>query len=169
MVQNFDDNNSNKFDQPSLLKPSGLISDAKSQQLFSINTLIDVYEQMNRQASFISEKIFDHLITVNDFDLYRGKIPYLKKDSSSDEFNNFIRILNDLFPLSFHDGIKVIKRETIEYLNKKTFVLAMCYDGGASLDILCQIVNEENSERIPSQSLSKIKSIEQINKNNNII
>ena len=63
--------------------------------------------------------------------------------------------------------MKVIKRETIEYLSKKTFALAMCYDGGVSLDILCQIVNEENSARIPSQSLSKIKSIEQITKNKN--
>jgi hypothetical protein len=162
MVQNSNDIISKKNDQP-----SELISEAKSQQLFDINSLIGVSEKMNKEASYISEKIFDHLITVSDVDLYRGKIPYLKKNSSNVGINNFIRILNDLFPLSSRDGIKVIKRETIEYLNKKTFVLAMCYDGGESLDILCQIVNEENSARIPSQSLSKIKSIEQINKNYN--
>jgi hypothetical protein len=162
MVQNSNDIISKKNDQP-----SELISDAKSQQLFDINSLIRVSEKMNKEASYISEKIFDHLITVSDVDLYRGKIPYIKKNSSNVGINNFIRILNDLFPLSSRDGIKVIKRETIEYLNKKTFALAMCYDGGESLDILCQIVNEENSARIPSQSLSKIKSIEQINKNYN--
>jgi len=162
MVQNSNDIISKKNDQP-----SELISEAKSQQLFDINSLIGVSEKMNKEASYISEKIFDHLITVSDVDLYRGKIPYLKKNSSNVGINNFIRILNDLFPLSSRDGIKVIKRETIEYLNKKTFALAMCYDGGESLDILCQIVNEENSARIPSQSLSKIKSIEQINKNYN--
>jgi hypothetical protein len=162
MVKKFNDNIFNRIDQP-----SGLISDAKFLPLLTINTLINVYEQINKQTSYISEKIFDYLITVSDVDLFLGKIPYIKDNLADAEINSFIRILNDLFPLSCRDGMKVIKRDTIEYLSKKTFALAMCYDGGVSLDILCQIVNEENSARIPSQSLSKIKSIEQITKNKN--
>jgi len=164
MSENFDNKISNKIDQP-----SGLISDPKSQQLFNINTLIDIYEQMNKQAFNISEKIFDHLINVSDADLYLGKIPYVDRNISNAGINIYLRILNDLFPLSCRNGIKIIKRETIEYLSKRTFALGMCSDGGASLDILCQIVNEENSVRLPSQSINSIKSYKKINTNNNFI
>jgi len=41
-------------------------------------------------------------------------------------------------------------------LDKKTFTICMCLDGGISLDILCDIVNTENQARTPNTSPVKI-------------
>jgi hypothetical protein len=108
---------------------------------------------------------FDHdpvVGPVSDEDLMSGKIPKIITPENSDQLNGFLHILNNLFPLSHKDGLKIIKRDTVEYLNKKTYAWAMCFDGGESLDILCEIVNEENVARIPSKSPEAIKSSIQI-------
>ncbi len=145
--------------------PSAFLNNPKSAQLCSLNSLRNLYDKINQNTFNLAEKLFDHLINVNDADLFHGKIPYLDEEKNSNNINGFIRILNDLFPLSQINGAKIIKRETIEYLNKKSFVLAMCFDGGESLDILCEVVNEENTQRIPSRSPQMVNSLKQINTN----
>jgi hypothetical protein len=142
--------------------PSTYLSNPHTHQLASLNSLIEVFEKINNNTSNLAEIIFDHLIKVSDEDLMSGKIPKINTTEDSDQLNGFLHILNNLFPLSRKDGLKIIKRETVEYLNKKTYAWAMCFDGGESLDILCEIVNEENVARIPSKSPEAIKSSVQI-------
>ena len=142
--------------------PSAYLSNPHTHQLASLNSLIEVFEKINNNTSNLAEIIFDHLIKVSDEDLMNGKIPKIINPENSDQLNGFLHILNNLFPMSHKDGLKIIKRETVEYLNKKTYAWAMCFDGGESLDILCEIVNEENLARIPSKSPEAIKSSIQI-------
>jgi hypothetical protein len=142
--------------------PSTYLSNPHTHQLASLNSLIEVFEKINNNTSNLAEIIFDHLIKVSDEDLMSGKIPKIITPKNSDQLNGFLHILNNLFPLSHKDGLKIIKRDTVEYLNKKTYAWAMCFDGGESLDILCEIVNEENVARIPSKSPEAIKSSIQI-------
>ena len=142
--------------------PSTYLSNPHTHQLASLNSLIEVFEKINNNTSNLAEIIFDHLIKVSDEDLMSGKIPKIITPENSDQLNGFLHILNNLFPLSHKDGLKIIKRDTVEYLNKKTYAWAMCFDGGESLDILCEIVNEENVARIPSKSPEAIKSSIQI-------
>ena len=142
--------------------PSVYLSNPHTHQLASLNSLIEVFEKINNNTSNLAEIIFDHLIKVSDEDLMNGKIPKIINAENSDQLNGFLHILNNLFPMSHKDGLKIIKRETVEYLNKKTYAWAMCFDGGESLDILCEIVNEENVARIPSKSPEAIKSSIQI-------
>jgi len=142
--------------------PSTYLSNSHTHQLASLNSLIEVFEKINNNTSNLAEIIFDHLIKVADEDLMNGKIPKIINSENSDQLNGFLHILNNLFPLSRKDGLKIIKRETVEYLNKKIYAWAMCFDGGESLDILCEIVNEENVARIPSKSPEAIKSSIQI-------
>ena len=142
--------------------PSAYLSNPHTHQLASLNSLIEVFEKINNNTSNLAEIIFDHLIKVSDEDLMNGKIPKIINPENSDQLNGFLHILNNLFPMSHKDGLKIIKRETVEYLNKKTYAWAMCFDGGESLDILCEIVNEENVARIPSKSPEAIKSSIQI-------
>jgi len=142
--------------------PGTYLSNPHTHQLASLNSLIEVFEKINNNTSNLAEIIFDHLIKVSDEDLMNGKIPKIINSQNSDQLNGFLHILNNLFPLSRKDGLKIIKRETVEYLNKKIYAWAMCFDGGESLDILCEIVNEENIARIPSKSPEAIKSSIQI-------
>ena len=45
----------------------------------------------------------------------------------------------------------------------------MVADGGASLDILCEIVNEENSQRTPQRSPSNVKITRVFNSKNKLL
>jgi hypothetical protein len=143
--------------------PSVFLSNPQTQQLHSLNSLKEVFDKINNMTSNLAEIIFDHLINISDEDLYNGKIPNIEDKKNIYQLNGFIRILNDLFPLAYRDGLKVIKRETVEYLNKKTFAWAMCFDGGESLDILCEIVNEELNSRTPSHSPKVLNSLVMLN------
>jgi len=128
-----------KLDQKSLLK-----------------SLSSIFDDINKNASDLAEKLFEHLVDIDDEKLRDGKIPH---NNNYPEINSYISTLNRLFRLSLRDGTIAIKRDIVSHLDKKTFTLAMVADGGASLDILCEIVNEENLQRTPQRSPSSVKII----------
>ena len=134
----------------------------KLDQKSFLQSLNSIFDDINRNASDLAEKIFEHLVDIDDEKLRDGKIPI---SHNYPEINNYISTLNRLFRLSLRDGTIAIKREVVSHLDKKTFTLAMVADGGASLDILCEIVNEENSQRTPQRSPSNVKITRVFNSN----
>lgn len=140
------------------LKPNDKLNNVtnyeKLDQKTFLQSLNSIFDDINRNASDLAEKIFEHLVDIEDEKLRDGKIPL---SNNYPEINNYISTLNRLFRLSLRDGTIAIKRDVVSHLDKKTFTLAMVADGGASLDILCEIVNEENSQRTPQRSPSNVK------------
>ena len=133
--------------------PSSFPKSPSAEVLENLQLISDVFEQIERETAEIAEMIFDYLIDVNDDDLINGVIP----EHPNPKINSYIKILNRLFRFSRSKGkFRIINRKTIESLDKKTFNICMCHDGGVSLDILCDIVNTENQARIPTTSPVKV-------------
>jgi hypothetical protein len=147
MLKNNDRNTPNE-------KINNVTNYQKLDQKSFLQSLNSIFDDINRNASDLAEKIFEHLVDIEDEKLRDGKIPL---SNNYPEINNYISTLNRLFRLSLRDGTIAIKRDVVSHLDKKTFTLAMVADGGASLDILCEIVNEENSQRTPQRSPSNVK------------
>ena len=118
----------------------------------------EVFQRIEEETAEIAEMIFDYLIDVGDEHIFNGTIP----DHPNPRISNYVKILNRLFMLSRKRAktgelaLVVINRRTVKELDKKTFTISMCFDGGVSLDILCDIVNEENRARTPTKSPVKI-------------
>jgi hypothetical protein len=118
--------------------------------------LSEIFQKIEEETAEIAELIFEYLINVPDENIMMGTIPPHKNP----RINAYLKILNRLFSFSrkHHNqgGFRVINRKTIEDLDKKTFTICMCFDGGGSLDILCDVVNTENQVRTPTRSPVKI-------------
>jgi len=118
----------------------------------------EVFQRIENETAEIAEMIFSYLIDVGDADIFNGTIP----DHPNAKISNYVKILNRLFALSRkraklgQTSLVVINRKTVKELDKKTFAISMCFDGGVSLDILCDIVNEENRARTPTKSPVKV-------------
>ena len=138
----------------------------KLDQKSFLQSLNSIFDNINKNASDLAEKIFEHLVDIEDEKLRDGRIPLSNKYPA---INNYISTLNRLFRLSLMDGTIAIKRDVVNHLDKKTFTLAMVADGGASLDILCEIVNEENSQRTPQRSPSNVKITRVFNSKNKLL
>ena len=159
MLKNNDRNTPNE-------KINNVTNYQKLDQKSFLQSLNSIFDDINRNASDLAEKIFEHLVDIEDEKLRDGKIPL---SNNYPEINNYISTLNRLFRLSLRDGTIAIKRDVVSHLDKKTFTLAMVADGGASLDILCEIVNEENSQRTPQRSPSNVKITRVFNSNNKLL
>ena len=118
----------------------------------------EVFQRIENETAEIAEMIFSYLIEVADADIFNGTIP----DHPNPKIAKYIKILNRLFGLSRKRaklgqiGLVVINRKTVKELDKQTYAISMCFDGGVSLDILCDIVNEENMARTPTKSPVKV-------------
>jgi hypothetical protein len=144
-------------EQPSLTPQS--ISDIES-----LDLITKVFEQIEAETVEIAEMLFDYLIEASDAQILNGTIP----PHTNSKINAYIKILNRLFKFSragSDGGFRLITRKTIEALDKKTYTISMCNDGGSSLDILCDIVNSENSARTPSSRV-KIVVVKQLSPSN---
>lgn len=121
-----------------------------------IKLLSEVFKKIEEETTEIAEQLFDYLINLEDEQLFTGTIPYVENR----RINNYIKILNRLFLFSKNysknTGIKIVNRRVVKELDRKTFAFSMCLDGGTSLDILCNIVNEENQARTPKNSPVKV-------------
>lgn len=136
-------------------KPStSMAADATASELFANLELIgEVFELIEKESVEIADMIFDYLINIDDHHIAQGTIP----PHGNKKINTYLKILNRLFLLSRKDSkFRIINRKTVENLDKKTFAISMCLDGGHSLDILCDIVNTENQARMPGLSPVKI-------------
>lgn len=118
----------------------------------NLKMIAEVFKKIEEESVEIAEMLFEYLIDVADEDVMNGTIPKHKNA----KINRYLKILNRLFKFSrkkaSNGGFRIISRDMIESLDKKTYVICMCHDGGVSLDILCDVVNTENSARTPSRS-----------------
>lgn len=150
MSINNNSSSSNKNNFPSTKPETILANDFES---FVRDKFFKDFKRIEEENAKIAELIFDYLINVEDQFLIDGSIP----PHSDSSINLYIKLLNKLFALSRKkDKIMVINRRTVKNLDKKAYMICLCFDGGDSLDILCDIVNEENMARIPSESPTPI-------------
>ncbi len=115
-----------------------------------------VFAEVEKDAADIAEALFEYLFEVEDVFVVEGEIP-LPKDG---KIKSYILALNKLFRLARRQpkfgSYRIINRKMVKELDKKTYMFCMCVDGGTSLDILCEIVNQENNSRTPDNSPVKI-------------
>ena len=127
----------------------------------NLELITKVFQQIEEETAQIAEMLFDYLIEVGDTEIMTGSIPAHKNA----KINSYIKILNRLFKFSRagskQGSFRIINRKTIKALDKKTYTISMCHDGGTSLDILCDVVNSENSARTPKNSV-KVMVVKQL-------
>ncbi|NBV06515.1 MAG: hypothetical protein EBS06_04685 [Proteobacteria bacterium] len=135
-------------------KPSASVSNPSAAD--NLKLISDVFKKIEEETIEIAELLFEYLIEVSDEEVMMGTIPSHKNS----KINKYIAILNRLFKFSRNDkksgGFRIVNRDMIESLDKKTYMICMCFDGGVSVDILCDIVNTENSARTPTRSPIRI-------------
>lgn len=148
------DNKHDEINEINSKPSSSMTADVKASELFANLELIgEVFALIEKETVEIADMIFDYLINVDDHHISQGTIP----SHNNKKINAYINILNRLFLLSRRNSkFRIINRKTVENLDKKTFAISMCLDGGHSLDILCDIVNTENQARMPGLSPVKI-------------
>ncbi len=136
--------------------PSGSPQSASADIIADLKMLSEVFEQLEKETAEIAELLFDILINATDEQIMTGNVP----GHTNPRIAAYIKILNRLFLFSRkhskEGGVRVINRKTVQELDKKTFTICMCFDGGASLDVLCDVVNSENQARTPTKSPVKI-------------
>lgn len=134
--------------------PSSHLNNPAAEIIADLKLVSEVFQRIESETAEIAEEIFDYLIDVLDANIIEGSIP----EHPNPRVAAYIKILNRLFKLSRKKskegalGLVVINRKTVKELDKKTYAISMCFDGGVSLDILCDIVNEENRARTPTRS-----------------
>ncbi|MBU6339138.1 MAG: hypothetical protein KGQ36_04100 [Rickettsiales bacterium] len=145
----FEDSLLNKLNSPSFSPQS--ISDIENLELIT-----KIFQQVEEETAQVAEMLFEYLIEASDSEIMTGTIPSHKNA----KIDKYIQILNRLFKFSRagskQGSFRVINRKTIKELDKKTYAISMCHDGGTSLDILCDVVNSENSARTPSNSVKVV-------------
>jgi hypothetical protein len=139
----------NNSDLPSI---SPAISSAVA--LPELDLMKKIFEQIELEAAKVVEELFEYIFDVDDFSVIHGNIPLPKNKS----LQSYIKSLNKLFKLSRASGVsfRLINRRMVKEFDKKTYLFCMCVDGGISLDVLCEVVNQENMARTPSVSPVKI-------------
>jgi len=145
--------NASKSGQPA-------INSNAASEIENLELITKVFQQIEAETAQVAEMLFDYLIEATDAQIMTGNIPAHKNR----KINEYVKIMNRLFKFSrtgSEGGFRLITRNTIEALDKKTYTISMCHDGGTSLDILCDIVNSENSARTPRNSV-KIKVVQQL-------
>jgi hypothetical protein len=119
----------------------------------NLKLLSEVFKLIETETAQIAEMVFDYLVDVLDSDIMTGTI---SENHPNPKVRAYIKILNRLFLFSRQNsgkgGVRIINRKTVKDLDKKTYAICMCFDGGVSLDILCDIVNTENQARTPTNS-----------------
>lgn len=134
--------------------PSGFITTPSIAD--NLKMVSEVFKQIEKESVEIAEMLFEYLIEVSDDQVITGNIP----QHPNPRINRYLAILNRMFALSRkhnkEGSFRILSRNTIETLDKKTYTICMCFDGGVSLDILCDVVNTENSARTPTKSPIKI-------------
>ncbi len=144
------------FENNNIQIPSSFPKNASADMIMNLQMISEVFQAIESETAEIAEMLFDYLINVTDEQIMSGTIPPHKNP----RINFYLKILNRLFLFSRKSSksglIRLINRKTVEELDKKTFTICMCLDGGISLDILCDVVNAENQARTPTASPVKI-------------
>lgn len=121
-----------------------------------IEIMEKIFAEIEKSTADIAESLFDYLFDIDDFAVASGEIP----EPKDGKIKGYIKALNKLFRISRNKSkfgsFRLINRKIVKDLDKKTYLFCMCIDGGVSLDILCEIVNQENNFRTPKSSPIKI-------------
>ncbi len=134
-------------------KPSTALKHPSAEVLENLQAITEVFQKIEEETAEIADQIFDYLINATDEQIITGNVP----EHSDKRINGYVKILNRLFLFSRSaGGLRIINRNTVSSLDKKTYTICMCHDGGLSLDILCDIVNTENQARTPNPSPVKV-------------
>jgi hypothetical protein len=120
----------------------------------NLKLLSEVFKLIETETAQIAEMVFDYLIDISDGEIMTGTV---SENHPNPKVRAYIKILNRLFLFSRQNhsgkgGFRIINRRTVKDLDKKTYAICMCFDGGVSLDILCDVVNTENQARTPTRS-----------------
>ena len=136
--------------------PSSFLKNPSAEVIANLKMLGEIFQRIEKETAEIAEMLFEYLIDATDEQIATGTVP----PHRNKRIDGYIKILNRLFLFSKtfakNSGIKIINRKIVKELNKKTFAICMCYDGGISLDILCDVVNEENKVRTPPAILHRL-------------
>lgn len=139
--------------QTSSNAPSASPSTALASSLDNLAFLDDLYEAVEQESEKMAETLFEFLIDATDQQILEGTIP----EPKDPKIKNYVKSLNKLFRLSrSRKGLILINRRVVRELDKNTYLFCICLDGGNSLDVLCEIVNAENSARTPTVSPRKV-------------
>lgn len=134
-------------------QPSTSLASPSAEVLQNLQAIAEVFEKIEAETAQIADEIFDYLISATDEQIISGNVP----PHPNKKIDGYINILNRLFLFSRGaGGLRIISRNTVRDLDKKTYTICMCHDGGLSLDILCDIVNTENQARTPNPSPVKV-------------
>ncbi|MBP7710448.1 MAG: hypothetical protein KA100_05205 [Rickettsiales bacterium] len=145
--------NTDALEDKNLQAPSTFPKNASAEMMENLQAISEVFQKIEEETAEVAELIFDYLINATDEQIMAGTVP----PHANKRINDYIKILNRLFVFSRKaGGLRVINRKTVESLDRKTFTICMCHDGGVSLDILCDIVNTENQARTPKNSPVKV-------------
>jgi N-acetylmuramate 1-kinase len=153
----------NKASENSNEKPSGSLKHPSAEVLENLQAIAEVFQKIEAETAAIADQIFDYLINATDEQIITGNVP----DHEDKRINGYVKILNRLFLFSRNaGGLRIINRNTVSNLDKKTYTICMCHDGGLSLDILCDIVNTENQARTPNPSPVRVTVVQAFAENN---
>jgi hypothetical protein len=125
-------------------------------EMSELEAMQKVFSQIEQDTAQIAEELFEYLFEIEDVFVIEGEIPQPKNKN----IRSYVLALNKLFKLARREpkfgSYRIINRRAVKELDKKTYMFCMCVDGGTSLDILCEIVNQENNSRTPTNSPVKI-------------
>ncbi len=153
----------NKASENAKEKPSGSLKHPSAEVLENLQAIAEVFQKIEAETAEIADQIFDYLINATNEEIITGEVPA----HPDNRINGYVKILNRLFLFSRNaGGLRVISRNTVRDLDKKTYTICMCHDGGLSLDILCDIVNTENQARTPNPSPVKVTVVQAFAENN---
>ena len=142
------------IDEKNIPSPTTQIDSAV--EISELEMMQQVFAELEKETAEIAEALFEYLFEVEDIFVIEGEIPLPKKG----KIRSYILALNKLFKLARREpkfgSYRIINRRTVKELDKKTYMFCMCVDGGSSLDVLCEIVNQENNSRTPANSPVKI-------------
>jgi hypothetical protein len=136
-------------------QPSSIIQAESYTALPELDRMRQIFEQVEKESGEVAEELFEYLFDVDDILVITGKIPV----PENKKIARYIESLNLLFKFSRAENFssfRIINRRMVKELDKKTYLFCMCVDGGVSLDILCEVVNQENMARTPSKSPVRI-------------
>ena len=124
--------------------------------IMSLSKLNELAEEQDKEAARIAEKLFEITTAEEDHKILTGSIAVTDQDSK--EVKMYKEVLNRLFQFSkknMDSGFVVLDRRKVEGGDKKIAALLQAMDGGLFVETFCDVVNEENSARMPNPSVTR--------------
>ncbi len=126
-----------------------------------LNRAIKVGEIEEKDLEDVAQRIFEILIECDDKQVLSGEIPLnlaselnvADEKITQKDLELYLKIANSLFKLANNkeiNAVKVLTPELVKNFDIKAAALAQVKGGNLLLRLLCDIVNQEISDRTPS-------------------